>query len=62
MTCILNKKSHDMYFEKLLRGGRLDKEGKRSLGSKYYLSDKQYKKLALLTLQETKLHFIEDKE
>ena len=62
VTCVLNKTSLKLYFSTMLGEGRLDREGRKELAKRYYLAPKQFRKLTLPTLQDTKLHVVEDME
>ena len=48
-----------MYFDKLLADGKIDFESARTLHKKYFMADKEYKKIAPPRLSATKLHDIE---
>ena len=60
VTLTLHKKSINLYFERMLATGELDKDARKALSERYYLSEKQYEKLAAPDLSRTKLHLIKD--
>ena len=62
VTCVLSKPSLKLYFDTVVGEGRLDREGRRELGNKYYLHPKTYRKIAPPTLEGTKLHTLDGKE
>ena len=49
----------NLYFETLVGEGRWDKDAKKDLVNKYYLTDKQFDILSPPALSQTRLHFIE---
>ena len=62
VTCVLNNFSFKLYFRTMVGDGRLDREGRKDMGKKYFLGRKQFQKLTPPSLQETRLHCIDNKE
>ena len=56
---MLRPETIKMYFEKLLADGKMDQESARKLHKKYYMSDKDFSKIAPPSLSATKLHEIQ---
>ena len=62
VTCVLHPSSLKLYFRVVLGEGKLDKEGRKDLGKKYFLDSKQYRRLCPPSLEEMKLHYIDSRE
>ena len=62
VTCVLNPTSLKLYFRTVVGEGRLDREGRKELGKKYFLDPKQYRRISPPSLEETKLHTIDSRE
>ena len=59
VNLVLRPETIKMYFDKLLADGKMDHESARSLHKKYFMADKEYKKIAPPSLSATKLHEIQ---
>ena len=62
VSCVIHKKTLDLYFKGILEDRKLDREGRNALSERYFLSPKQFQKLSPPTLEGTRLHFIGDME
>ena len=60
VTLTLHKKSIKLYFDRMLATGELDKDARKALSERYFLSEKQFKTLAAPDLSSTRLHLIKD--
>ena len=56
---VLRPETLKMYFGKLIADGKMDHESARKLHKKYFMSDKDYTKIAPPSLSATKLHDIQ---
>ena len=62
ITMVLNDSILDLFFDTLIGAGEFDKQAREDMRAKYYLSEKQFEKLAAPTLEKTKIHAIHGAE